>query len=89
MTRLKLTSPISGNVNEMDLPVEQEKIDQWYEMGRAPGAPLIQDFFSELNDEQREFILTGISPKEWNEYIRNNDDPECVFYQNPKLRNGG
>lgn len=65
MTRLKLTSPISGNVNEMDLPVEQEKIDQWYEMGRAPGTPFIQDFFSELNDEQREFILTGISPEEW------------------------
>jgi hypothetical protein len=34
-------------------------------MGRAPGTPLIQDFFGECSDEEREFILTGIRPEEW------------------------
>jgi hypothetical protein len=28
--------------------------------------PLIQEIFPELNDEEREFLMTGITPEEWN-----------------------
>ena len=32
---------------------------------------LIQYAFSFLNREEREFIMTGITPKEWNEMFKN------------------
>ena len=35
---------------------------------------LIQDAFPELNDDQREFIMTGVTPDEWAEIMGSDDD---------------
>jgi len=47
----------------MELPLTEK---QWVdgELARANGA-LIQDVYSQLNPDQREFIMTGITPNEW------------------------
>lgn len=55
------TSPISGERNSLWIPVTDEQINDW-----QAGA-LIQDVMPELNDEQREFLMTGITPREWQE----------------------
>lgn len=34
---------------------------------------LIQDAFPELDNNQREFIKTGITPEEWDKFIGNDD----------------
>jgi hypothetical protein len=32
------------------------------------GSPeLIQDFFPELTSDEREFLMTGVTPDEWNQ----------------------
>lgn len=58
------TSMISNTEKSMDIPVTEEKLQQWDDFLREE-RPLIQNFFPELNAEQREFILTGITPEEW------------------------
>lgn len=58
---------MTGSENEMDLPVSPERVSNWLESReRDPQlTPLIQDAFPELNNEQREFILTGSTGDEW------------------------
>lgn len=52
-------SPFSGKTNTMDLDVTQEQIDRW------KGGELIQHVFPHLNADEREFLITGITPTEW------------------------
>ncbi len=54
------TSMISGTTNSMELPVTQEQLDA-YQYGDI----LLQNAFPDLDYRQREFIKTGITPKEW------------------------
>ena len=61
-TRISL---LSGERNSCDLPTTAEKLAQWDLWDRGPEAPLIQDYFSELSDCEREFVLTGIMQHEW------------------------
>ena len=53
------TSALSGKVNTMDIPVTIQQLQDWKD-----GA-LIQDAMPNLTPEQREFILSGITPEEW------------------------
>jgi len=47
----------------MELPITQENLDTYETVGDI----LIQDAFPNLSVEQREFILSGITPQEWND----------------------
>ena len=53
------TSMVSGVLHEMDLPITEEQIAA-YNQGT-----LVQNAFPQLNADQREFMLTGITPDEW------------------------
>ena len=58
------TNRIDGQENSMDIPsltVEQFTIG---EMGRDQGA-LIQNVYPQLNADEREFLITGITPELW------------------------
>jgi hypothetical protein len=56
------TSLLTGNINSMDLPITAERLFAW-----RNGKELIQDAFPDLTTEQREFLLTGSTPAEWND----------------------
>ena len=56
-------SQISGDINTMDLNVTSEQITMWQEGG------LIQHVMPHLSPEEREFLMTGITPAEWSEEI--------------------
>ena len=55
------TSPLSGKSHTLDLPVTADQLTRY---DRREG--LVQDIFPELSAEHREFIMTGITPEEWN-----------------------
>ena len=38
------------------------------------GGKMIQDAFPELNDDEREFMLTGITPAEWDVLFNDRDE---------------
>lgn len=64
---MKITriSDISGISHTMDMPLDVDKYRTWLEEGHK--APRIQDYFPELSDSEREFLLTGITDEEWDE----------------------
>jgi len=59
------TSIITGTTRTMDLPITEEQMALY----ESPNAPLIQSVFPHLSNDQREFIMTGITQAEWDEYI--------------------
>ncbi len=63
MVEVTRISPLTGNVNKMYLDITQEQIAEW----NAPAEErrLIQDIFPNLNDDEREFIMTGYTPADW------------------------
>jgi hypothetical protein len=54
----------SGKVHTMDIPCTD------VELARFKQGALVQDAFPSLTPDQREFILTGITPEEWNELFK-------------------
>lgn len=66
MALLKIRSKATGKMNEMDVPTTIDKLIDWERMPYDE-RPYIQDFFPELNADEREFILSGITPQEWSD----------------------
>lgn len=58
--KITRTSPLTGKVNVMDLPITTEQMGRW----RFDGE-LIQDAMPHLTKEQREFLKTGYTPEDW------------------------
>ena len=58
-------SPISGKINSMELPITEAQL-----MAHKNGE-LVQNVFPTLSKEEREFLVSGISPKEWNDLFGN------------------
>ena len=65
-------SPFSGTLNRMELPITVEQYNEWLN-----GVP-VQDAFPHLNADDREFILTGILPNEWDEMFPSEESREYV-----------
>jgi hypothetical protein len=61
------TSTITGKNNDMALPISEDELKAGLEKHRKGG--LIQDCFPQLNAGQREFLLNGVTPEEWDEHI--------------------
>ena len=59
--RVTKTSMLSGQQSCMDLPIRQGQLD------RGRNGALIQDAMPQLDTDQREFLISGITPAEWNE----------------------
>lgn len=59
---IKRKSIYSGNISEMDIDVTPTQIDAWYWQGE-----LIQNAMPNLSAQEREFMMSGITPTEWNE----------------------
>jgi hypothetical protein len=53
-------SILSGVVHEQEMDITVEQLDNYYK-----GGLLIQDAFPNLSADEREFILSGITPDEW------------------------
>lgn len=54
-------STIDGSENVMDLDVTEEQLQELM----SPGRRMIQDIFPDLSAEEREFLLTGVTPDQW------------------------
>lgn len=67
MVKSTRISTLTGRENTMELNTTQEKLDQWNAWTQGPdrGYPHIQNYFTELTAGEREFLLTGVTPEEW------------------------
>ncbi len=61
-------SDMTGNISKMEIPkLTYTQYSKWLD-----GA-LIQDAMPHLDAEQREFIMTGVTPEEWNAAFGNDE----------------
>ena len=61
------TSQLTGKRHEMDIPITEEevfRIDNRFHSGE-----LIQNIVPSLPPEQREFLMTGATPEEWEDLL--------------------
>ena len=56
------TSMFSGGEHQMDLPITAAQLQRWEE------GELIQNVFPDLTRGQREFIMTGMTEDEWQDF---------------------
>ena len=61
-------SPITGIVTTMEIAVTEEELSEW-----KAGTP-IQKATNGLTSDEREFIVTGLLPAEWDELMKEDDD---------------
>jgi hypothetical protein len=52
-------SPFSGKTNSMEIDVSDAQLEDWQ------SGTLIQNAMPNLTPDEREFIMTGITGKEW------------------------
>lgn len=63
---VKKMSPFSGKMHEMDIPITTKDLKDFYEdkLGH------IHEAFPYLTADEREFIISGIPPHEWDEIFK-------------------
>tara|TARA_R100000700_G_scaffold41284_1_gene61357 strand:+ start:12333 stop:12527 length:195 start_codon:yes stop_codon:yes gene_type:complete len=61
---------MTGEKNTMLLPVTNEQIERWQD------GELIQNVFPHLSPSEREFLISGVTPEEWDVV---NEDMEEVY----------
>ena len=54
------TSRLTGNTSAMNINITQAQLAAWVD------GSLIQDVMPDISADEREFIMTGITPDEWN-----------------------
>ena len=62
-------SPFSRRWHRATLTVTRSQLADWHE------GKLIQDAMPHLSADEREFLMTGITPSEWDATIKDDDEP--------------
>jgi hypothetical protein len=62
-------SSITGKEHTRELDITQEQLNHY-----QTGYGLIQEVFPNLSADDREFIMSGITPEEWNEHMGSEED---------------
>ena len=57
-------SKLTGKIHEMELDVTNEQVARYMR-----GEGLVQDIFPNLTSAEREFIVNGITPQEWETFF--------------------
>jgi len=57
--RILRTSRLTGNTSAMNIDITQAQLDAWVD------GSLIRDVMPNISADEREFIITGITPDEW------------------------
>ena len=63
--RIIRVSVFTGITRERDIDITEDQLERWKK------GELIQNVVPHLNEEDREFILTGITEEEWDNYMNN------------------
>tara|TARA_R100000458_G_C8165417_1_gene167896 strand:+ start:427 stop:621 length:195 start_codon:yes stop_codon:yes gene_type:complete len=56
---IRRISGFTGKMHTMDIPVTVDQLEAWED------GELIQNAMPGLTPDQREFIMTGVTPEEW------------------------
>ena len=65
--KITMTSMLSGQTRTRDISISQEQVDAW------KNGAMIQDVVPEICPADREFLITGVTPEEWDETFPEGD----------------
>jgi len=68
MPLLTKKSMLTGSWNQREINVTEEQINRWQ------AGELIQDVMPNLSADDREFLMTGSTPDEWDEVFGGDED---------------
>lgn len=78
MIKVTRTSKFTGQSNTMELPLTQEELDaglaRSWSANPGVGNEHMQDIFPQLDAGQREFLMTGVTPQEWDEMFPHEEE---------------
>ena len=68
---MKITrkSPKTGALNTRDIPITPDQLEAW-----EKGGALIQDVMPEVSIDDREFLMTGMTPEDWDSTFGGDDE---------------
>ena len=66
-------SELTGKVNSMKIHADKHRVREWRSTPLSE-RPHIQNAFPELDDDEREFLLSGITPDEWDSLLPKEED---------------
>ena len=75
MTAITKTNIMTGEEITVEIPVDPVKYNKWIGT-RRDIRPRVQDHFPELNADQREFLISGIPPGDWDKWVPDPDAEE-------------
>jgi hypothetical protein len=59
-----MRSPFSGKTHQATIRITREQYNRW------KGGELIQNAMPHLSADEREFLMTGITPDEWDDVFK-------------------
>lgn len=59
------TSPFSGKENTLDINITEDQLQEYLSSNKH-----IQNVLPHLSAEHREFLMTGVTPDEWNKMFK-------------------
>ena len=69
-------SMLTGKTATIEIPgVTHDMITQW------EGGAIIQDVMPDVSPGHREFIMTGITPEEWNSRFPPEEEEDSEYYE--------
>lgn len=68
------TSMFSGKTHTREINITPAQLERWQN-----GHHAIQAMFPHLPAEDREFLMTGVTPEEWDEHMGREDEEERVI----------
>jgi hypothetical protein len=66
--RIERVSPVTGKTNTMDLDITEGQLLAW------KGGLVIQKAMPHLTPDEREFLISGMTPEDWEATFGNEDD---------------
>lgn len=71
MIAVKKVSDFTGVEHTRDIPITPEAYEAW-----LSGEHMVQDLFPYLSADDREFLMTGVTPEEWNAVFGDPDEDD-------------
>jgi hypothetical protein len=78
--KIERVSMFTGKTNTMEIPLEGH---QKAYLGWVRGVGLIQNMLPHLTPDQREFLMTGVTPAEWDEAFGPKEVHQPESYEEP------
>lgn len=82
--KVTMTSMLTGNESTREIDVTQEQLDHW----KSPKGKVIQIEFAHLSSDDREFLITGSTPFEWDALVQDDEFIEREQFEESIDREG-